>query len=47
MSDTIAVMSSAPGQVKEILKNDLARPRNLRSQNFFEMEDKLRKLLGV
>lgn len=45
MADQIVVMTPRPGTVEKILKNDLKRPRNLRSGEFFKMEDKLRELI--
>ena len=45
LSDRIAVMSSAPGTIEKILDNTLKRPRNLRSKDFFAMEDTLIKLI--
>ncbi len=45
LADKIVVMSKGPGQVKEIASNKLKRPRNLRSQEFFALEDKLIKLI--
>ncbi len=45
LSDKIAVMTPAPGSIERILDNNLSRPRNMRSKNFFEFEDKLNLLL--
>lgn len=45
LSDRIAVMSPAPGTIEKILDNNLTRPRNLRSQDFFSLEDKLISLV--
>ncbi|MBI3485713.1 ABC transporter ATP-binding protein [Candidatus Daviesbacteria bacterium] len=45
MSDQIVVMTPRPGTVEKILENELKRPRNLRSDDFFKMEDKLRELI--
>lgn len=45
LSDKILVMSKAPGEVEEVLENTLPRPRNLRSEDFFKLEDKLKKLI--
>ncbi len=47
LSDRIAVMSPAPGTVQEIVINILKRPRDLRSKEFFTMEDKLIKLVKI
>ena len=45
LSDRIAVINSSPGHIIEIIENNLKRPRNLRSQEFFALEDKLIKLI--
>lgn len=39
MADQIAIMSSAPGFVRKIVENTLSRPRDLRSKQFFDLED--------
>lgn len=41
LSDRIAVFSERPGTIKIILKNELSRPRNTRSADFFALEDKI------
>ncbi len=41
LADRIAVMSSRPGTIEIIVENDLPRPRQLRTKEFFELEDKL------
>lgn len=45
LSDRIIVMAKSPGTIINIFKNDLARPRDLRSQEFFKFEDKLSEIL--
>ncbi|MES2409647.1 MAG: ABC transporter ATP-binding protein [Patescibacteria group bacterium] len=45
LADRIIVMSANPGEIKEIVVNDLPRPRNSRAPEFFAMQDKLRDLL--
>lgn len=45
LSDRIAVLSPAPGTVEKILENNLKRPRDLRSQEFFDFEDNLKRLI--
>ncbi len=45
LSDRIAVMSPLPGSVEEIVDNSLKRPRDLRSKEFFDLEDKLLSLV--
>lgn len=42
LSDHVAVFSPRPGTIKKIFKNDLPRPRNSRSPEFFRMEDELK-----
>jgi len=41
LSDRIAVMNSTPGHIERIFINHLDRPRNLRSKDFFELEDQI------
>ncbi len=45
MSDRIAVLTARPGKVLRIIKNDLERPRQFRSEVFYKLEDKIYKLL--
>lgn len=45
LADRIAVMTAHPGTVEAIVTNSLPRPRNLRSQEFFKMEDKIYRLI--
>ncbi|HYU64643.1 MAG TPA: ABC transporter ATP-binding protein [Candidatus Paceibacterota bacterium] len=45
LGDRIAVMSDRPGSIKKIVKNSLPRPRKIRSQEFFAMEDELQRLI--
>ncbi len=47
LSDKIAIISKGPGTIKEILENKLDRPRNMRSEHFFKLEDKLKDLVKV
>lgn len=47
LSDNILVMTPQPGTVEEIVLDNLKRPRNLRSEDFFELEDKLKSLIKV
>lgn len=47
LGDRIAVMSSRPGKIDEIFINPLSRPRNLRSEEFFKIVDKLESLVKV
>ena len=39
LADRIAVFSERPGRIKVVLENTLARPRNPRSAEFYELED--------
>ncbi len=41
LADHIAVFSDRPGTIKNIMKNDLPRPRNIREPSFFTLEDKI------
>lgn len=45
LADYIIVMTPRPGTVRITIKNNLSRPRNLRSNKFFAMEDSLKELL--
>lgn len=45
LSDRIVVLAGKPGKIRQIVENKLARPRDLRQQTFFEMEDKLKALM--
>lgn len=45
LSDVIAVMSQAPGTIEKIITNSLKRPRNVRSSEFFALEDSLKNLI--
>lgn len=47
LSDRIAVLTSRPGTVEEVVRNNLSRPRKKRSADFFEMEDKLIALVKI
>jgi sulfonate transport system ATP-binding protein len=47
LADRIAVMTPRPGKVEMIVKNDLPRPREKRSPEFFAMEDKLYAAIKV
>jgi len=47
LADRIAVMSARPGKIEAIAENTLPRPRELRSQAFFELEDKLASLVKI
>lgn len=45
LSDRILVMSGHPGVIKEIIKVEMPRPRNPRSPEFFELQDRITKLI--
>jgi len=47
LSDRIAILTPQPGSVKEVIENRLPRPRDLRSQDFFQMEDRLKNLIKI
>ena len=47
LSDRIAVMTPLPGTVEEVVENSLKRPRDLRSKEFFALEDKLLELVKI
>lgn len=46
LADKVVVLSSRPGRVKGELRVDLPRPRNKKSQEFFEWVDKVYSLLS-
>ncbi len=45
LADTIAVMTPRPGKIEKIIENGLKRPRKKRTNEFFDLEDKLYKLI--
>ncbi|MEO8637399.1 MAG: ABC transporter ATP-binding protein [Candidatus Taylorbacteria bacterium] len=45
LADRIAVLTHHPGGIKKIVENVLARPRDARSKEFFEMEDVLYSII--
>ncbi len=47
LSNRIAVLTSKPGQIEAVLENPLSRPRQLRSEGFFKMEDKIKELIKI
>lgn len=46
LSDRIAVLTSRPGRLEEIVTNTLPRPRKKRSKEFFALEDRLYRLVS-
>jgi NitT/TauT family transport system ATP-binding protein len=45
LADRIAILTPRPGRIEKIVTNPLPRPRNKRSQEFFNLEDELYKLI--
>jgi NitT/TauT family transport system ATP-binding protein len=45
LADRVVIFSPRPGKVMEILGNHLDRPRNRRSQPFYDLSDKLESLV--
>ncbi len=45
LADRIVVMSARPGKIERIVPNRLARPRPMRGQPVFELEDELYRLV--
>jgi len=41
LADRIAVFSDRPSSIRAVVKNELARPRNARAENFFALEDEV------
>lgn len=46
LADRIAVLTSRPGKIEKIIDVSLHRPREKRSQKFFDLEDELYKLVS-
>lgn len=46
LGDRIAVLTSLPGKIEAVLENNLPRPRQKRSQDFYDLEDKLNGLIN-
>jgi ABC-type nitrate/sulfonate/bicarbonate transport system ATPase subunit len=47
LSDRTLVLTPSPGQIKEIIKVDLPRPRHRETQEFFQYRRLLLSLLGI
>ncbi len=47
LADRIAVLTPRPGKIEAILENPLSRPRQMRSEGFFKMEDKIKELIKI
>lgn len=47
LADRIAVFSDRPSTIKQIIKNELPRPRSARSPEFFALEDKILSYLDT
>jgi ABC-type nitrate/sulfonate/bicarbonate transport system ATPase subunit len=45
LGDRIAVLTPQPAKIEKIVINNLPRPRNKRSEDFFKLEDELHKLI--
>ncbi len=45
VADRIIVLTPAPGRVEKILSNNITRPRNTRAQEFYALEDELKRLI--
>jgi len=45
LADRILVMTSRPGKVEAILNNSVPRPRNERTPEFWDLEDKLSEII--
>lgn len=46
LADRIAVLSARPARVRQIVTNNMSRPRNKRSEHFFSIEDELADLIS-
>ncbi len=47
LADRIAVLTSRPGKLDAVVENTLSRPRQLRSEGFFKMEDQIAALIKI
>lgn len=45
LADRIAVLTPRPGRIEKVLVNPLPRPRDKRSQEFFNLEDELYQII--
>lgn len=45
LADRIAILTARPGRLEKVVTNHLPRPRNLRSSDFFALEDQLQALI--
>lgn len=45
LGDTIIVFTPNPGKIKAVIKNNLPRPREKRSQEFYDLEDRITALI--
>lgn len=45
LSDKVAILSSHPGKLVSVLDNTLPRPRTLRSEKAFKLEDEIKSLV--
>lgn len=47
LADRIAVLTSRPGKIEQVVKVNLSRPRQKRSPQFYNLEDKLNSLIKI
>ncbi len=45
LGDRIAILTPRPGRIESIIHNPLSRPRQERSQEFYDLEDKITKII--
>jgi len=45
LADRIAVLTPPPGRIEKVVVNPLSRPRNKRTLEFYQLEDRLYKLI--
>ena len=45
LGDRIAMLTQRPGHIEAIIENKLTRPRNKRTTEFYDLEDRLRNLI--
>lgn len=47
LADRIAVLTSRPGKIEQVVGVNLPRPRQKRSESFYNLEDKLNSLIKI
>jgi ABC-type nitrate/sulfonate/bicarbonate transport system ATPase subunit len=45
LADRVAVLTPRPARIERVVKNNLPRPRSLRTTDFFHLEDHIYQLI--